>query len=522
MKFIKKHQQNLLILLIFVIGVAIFYGNTLQNGFVFDDHQQVEQNIYVHSFSNLPKVIFGCNLQSTNCSTSYFYRPLQILSYMFIYQISSQPWIFHLANLAYFTVTIFLIFIFVKLLTKNFLVSFLSAFIFLIHPINTQVVNWVATSTELLYTIFILLAVIFYFLYRSKRKSQYLIFTYIFYALGILSKEPAALAPLIFLTLDLTYFKKKISWFFKWKNIKPYVIYTAIFIVYMGLRLWVLGGLGIGSYNKLILVQRIYAFFYLFASYIEKLFWPNPLTLHYEFSLPPFLSISFIMVIFIIIGFMGLCLVSWKKKWTAVFVGLIWFVVFLLENLIFIDSIVDSVFSERFVFASAIGFSIIIALLLENLWKKNKKWKIAFAVFLSTISLISLIAVNQRNMVWRNDVNLYVDTLKKNPDADGIRYNLAAIYQNQGYTALAKDQYIKIIKRGTWENIFIIDNILGKIYYNEGNYQEALYYFEKNLKENPPNGNHHNIKVLCSELRRESANYIKIIYVQQEKLLEVL
>ena len=465
MKFFKKHKQDLLILLVFIIGVGIFYGNTLRNGFVYDDHQQVEQNAYVHSLNNLPKIILGCNLQSTNCATSYFYRPLQILSYMLTYQISPKPWIFHLANLVYFTIAVFLVFILVKLLTKSYFVSFLSAFIFLIHPINSEVVNWIATVTEIIYVIFVLLAVIFYFLYRSKQKSKYLIFAWIFYGLGMLSKEPAVLTPLIFLTLDLTYFKKKFSWFFNWKNIKPYLICAATFLFYMGFRLLALGGLGIGSYNKITLVERIYAFFHLLTLYIQKLFWPYPLSLHYAFNLPQFPSIFSLIMVLITIGYIWLCWIAWKRKWFAAFFGLVWFLVFLLENLIFIDSIVDSVFSERFVFGSAIGFSIIAALFLKSLWKKDKKRKIALIIFIGIISLMSLIFIYQRNMIWKDDGSLYIDTLKKSPDADGIRYALAAMYQNQGHIASAKEQYMELVRRGTWDNIFMVYGVLGNIYY---------------------------------------------------------
>ena len=279
-----KRRQNLLVLLVFIIGVAIFYGNTLQNGFVHDDHGQVEQNTYVHSFSSLPKVITGCIWESAvgNCKATYYYRPLQSFSYMLAYQIYSSPWIFHLVNLVYFTLTVFLIFVLVRLLTKNFLISFFSALIFLIYPLNNEVVNWIATVPELLYVIFVLLATIYYFFYRNRQKSKYLIFVYLFYGLGIFSKEPAVFLPFIFLILDLTYFKQKISPLFKWKNLKPYIICTIIFLIYMGLRFWVLGGLGTDPAYKLGIAQRIYIFFDLFAQYVQKLFWPYPLNLFYK------------------------------------------------------------------------------------------------------------------------------------------------------------------------------------------------------------------------------------------------
>lgn len=507
--FSYKYVKDLIIVFVFIFGVALFYGNTLQNGFVFDDHAQIEKNRFIQSIDYLPKVMTGCIWESTlgNCRVHY-YRPLQSLSYLLTYQISSQPWVFHLVNLIYFTISIFLVYLFVKLLTKNLAISILSAFIFLIHPINSETVNWLATVPELLYTIFTLSATICFFRYRQSKNTHYLMMTYLFYGLGIFSKEPAALMPAIFLCLDFTYFRKKTISFLKWKHLKIYLIYVAILFIYMLLRFWVLNGFGgMDVTYKVTIFQRIYLFFELLSFYIQKVFYPFPLNV-YIHSLPSFgfSSLHFLSVVFTCFGYIFLCFLAWKKKWFKVFISLIWFLIFLLPTLIFINT--ENLTAERFVFASTIGFSILIAVLINYLWQFSPKTKIAATVLIGTFLLISFVTVRERNSIWQNDVRLFTDTLQKSPDADLVRYDLALEYIQKNQIDMAKNELLQIVKNGKWINLDRVYGNLGDIYDKEENYDNALEAYQSALKLKPNNP--------------ETYNNIGAMYLKQFKLLQSL
>jgi len=56
---LESKKQTYLALAIFAVLVVLFYGNTLSNGFVSDDVDQIERNGYVHSLSNLPRYSLG-------------------------------------------------------------------------------------------------------------------------------------------------------------------------------------------------------------------------------------------------------------------------------------------------------------------------------------------------------------------------------------------------------------------------------------------------------------------------------
>lgn len=481
-------RQTLLVLLCIFVSVALLYGGTLKNGFIHDDHGQVENNTYIQSLMYLPKVFTSCIWASAvgNCKETYYYRPLQNLSYMITYQFSSHPWIFHVVNLIYFSLDIWLVYLVIQLLTGDMPLALLTAGLFFIHPLNTEVVNWIATVPELLFVLFILLSTYYFILYRRNGRKKYLWGTLVSYTLSILAKEPAVFLPFVWLVLDFSHFNRKLKDFFQWKTVKPYVFSVAIFFVYLGLRLYVLGGLGADPTQKYTLPQRIYTFIYLFGSYIRKLVYPNPLNLFYTYHRtynimqPGFIADTCILAVFA-----GLFIAALVKKWKIVSFSLVWFLAFLAPSLIFINSIGENLFAERHVFASTIGFTLLLSLGLSKLWHLRRWGRTTLIILLSVVSVSSFILIYQRNKLWRSDETIYADTLTKSPDADLIRYNLAYLYEQSGRADKAKEQYSIIAKRHTWRGLDKVYNNLGDMARKAGNFEQASLYFQQSLAINP-------------------------------------
>lgn len=471
-----------------LILVAIFYGSTLKNGFIHDDHGQVETNTYIHSLMYLPKILTGCIWESAvgNCKETYYYRPLQSLSYLATYQLSSEPWVFHVVNLVYFSAAVFLTYVLVTLLTENVWLGVLTALIFLIHPLNTEVVNWVAAVPELLYTIGVLVATIYYILYRKKKNAAHQIGVYIAYALAIFAKEPAVFLPFIFVTLDFVYFHTTITSFMRWKHLKIYVYCCSIFAVYMALRFWVLGGLGSDPTTTQTLFQHISIFFDLFGKYLSKLFWPYPLNLFYPYH--PQYGVSdahFLVGIGLFVLYIGFLIVSWVRRWRMVVVALVWYGIFLAPSLLFTSSIGENLFAERHVFASTIGFALLVAMLFQYFWKQGQWQKVALSMLGLVVVIGSLGVIYQRNTLWQSDETIYADTLTKSPDADLIRYNLAYLYEEAGKTDLAKVQYNVIVERGVWRGLGKVYNNLGNMTRKAGDLSSAEDYFKRAIAFDP-------------------------------------
>ena len=497
-------------LLVLALVAVLLYGNTLDNGFIYDDQAQVQDNTYVHELKYLPKVITACIWESElgDCTESSYYRPTQSLSYLLTYQISPQPWVFHLASLLYFIGNILLVYLLVSLLSKNSKLAFVSALLFTIHPLNTEAVNWIAAVPELLSTLFSLLALIYYIRYRESKETKKLILLSVWYGLAIASKESAVLLPIVFLALDVVYFRNKIKELISWKHSKPYVVLFGIFLGYLIMRFSILGGLGTDPGATFTIADRLYSFFIIFVYYVQKLLWPVPLVFFLSFDpVYELFSIKFISAIGIFFLLLGVSIVAFRKKWSLLFVSLVWFFIFLLPGMLFLNTSVP--LAERYGFAPAIGFSIIVALVLHHVWERNKVGKTLVIAVLALAFVSSFLVIYQRNRIWHDNEILYRDTLTNSPDSDTVRYNLAKIFVENGDVIQAKEEYEIVISRGVFEDLYKAYNNLGNIYRSEGRYIEALDYFEKSLEIN-------------TSSNKETYNNIGVAYAEQYQIANAL
>lgn len=483
-------NKEYLALAVFTILIGVFYGNTLSNGFILDDQVVVAENIYIQSLRYLPKVVTGCIWEYAlgGCKgETLHYRPIHNLSYLLTYQISSEAWFFHLVNLLYFLIIVFLIFVLIKLITKNFTLSFLTALFFLIHPVNNEVVNWIAAVSELTFAIFVLLTLIFYIKYRHTDSFQNFLFTILFYFLALLSKETATfvLLPIIIL-LDLIFFKKKIKELFSWKELKNYLLFIVPSSVYLLMREAVVGGFGGlargGDYfGEFSFTERIYYFFWLFTQYLKKLFYPSPLIFFNELKEKPnLLSGRFFILLGIFLLFFIISYFLRKKGKSFLAFSQIWIFIFILPMLVFYNIVGENIFAERYLFIPSIGFAFIVAYFLNYLWSKNKILKAAMVILTTFLIIVSWLIIYPRNKTWKDNVTFFRTNLELNPNAHSLREHLANELLGRGEVEAAKVEFEEIVERNSdWKYISRTYNSLGNYYQGKEDLDKALEYYQK-------------------------------------------
>jgi len=364
-------QKTLIALGFFAVLVIAFYGNTLGNGFVYDDNPQIVENPYVHSLKYLPKVFSGCAWESVlgTCQGAYHYRPIQNLSFLLTYQVSSSPWLFHLVNVVYFFIIVALIYFLIKLITQNKLLAFFTALLFLVHPVHAEPVNWIVALVELGYGIFALSSIIAYVTYRKTKNSRYFIAALVFYFVAILSKEAAALTlPPFFVVIDILLFRKRKE-IFTFASIKRYAWVGLPFLIYFVMRQLVVGGFGTLAITERYFGgapfhDRVYYVFWLFTFYIKGFFYPDSGTFWRQIDIPQdpsFFSVEFLFLATVaFLFFAALFFMIRKQKWNIAF-GLTWFAVFIAPLLVFYFAAMGAFFAKRFLLMPSIGFSFLIA-----------------------------------------------------------------------------------------------------------------------------------------------------------------
>ena len=378
---LNTRQQTFIVLGIFALLIVIFYGNTLQNGFVMDDQLVIEENPYVQSLQHLPKVVTGCiwEYDLGGCEgVTREYRPMKTFLFLLTYQVSSAPWFFHLVNLVYFFIAAFLLFLFTKSVTKNIFASFLAGLFFIASPINTEVLNFLNTASELLLVIFTLAALLAYMHYRKKGSVSYLLFVSLFYFFALLSKEPALfIVPSLLLALDVLIFRIHPKKLFTLQELKNYGALVIPAVIYLGMRGAVLGGSGtLTSQSRGFEVfswgERITIFFNSFSFSIGQIIYPHLIFLQ-DFKIEAaFMNGRFFFSLFVFFAFIFLLYVLIKHKKRIAAFSLVWLFIFYAPMLILFYIVEGNIYAERYLFGPGIGFSLLMSSFLAYVVQEKK------------------------------------------------------------------------------------------------------------------------------------------------------
>jgi hypothetical protein len=315
----------------------ILYGNTLQNGYAFDDYIYTYHNDFIKKgFSAIKDIFDKGSLYGVTKDKASQYRPLTLLSFMVEVSIFSfNPHISHFFSIFLFALTTVLLYFFLqKILIPKQIASeeegqmlwhkqaiIISAtLLFAFHPIHSEVVDSIKSRDEILGLLFGLLS--FYFLMLHVEKSAPLNhYSYRDYTLSLI----AFIIALFCKESCLTYLAiiPLLLYFFTSLELKQIGIKTIPYIMavvfYLYVRCQVLQSITFTNQipvweNALMstnnVADRIAASFVLLGKYMYMTIIPYPLSFDYSYNQIPIVSwgnikpILSVLVCLIMLGFM--------------------------------------------------------------------------------------------------------------------------------------------------------------------------------------------------------------------------
>jgi Flp pilus assembly protein TadD len=466
--------------LVAVLACAV-YANTLWNGFVYDDLQQVLENRWITDFKYLPEVfaqdVWGFEHGEIGW---HYYRPLMHVSYMLTYALFGlEAWGFHLVNVLLHAAISVLVFVIIGRVLKQPngaeaptwpWPAFAGASLFATHPVHTEVVAWVAGIPELSYTALALLSVLAYVKSRERGDSRTLYAASLgLFALALLAKETALVFPALLAAFDRISERdlRRLPWI-------RYAGFAVVAVLYVGLRLTVLGG--VAPYRR---HAELSAFEYainsppLFAAYLGKLLWPVGLNAFYVFHpIHSLLDPRGLGGVAVAAGALAGIVGCWRVHPRAFFGASV--ILLPLLPALYIPGLGENTFADRYLYAPSVGLAVLVAIglraLVERGWKP-RGLAVSAAIVVAAFSGGTVL----RNVVWRDELRLWTDTVKKSPDGATPRNNLGLAYSALGQNERAIEQFEAAIRlkpafAGAHNNLGIA---LGK----EGRTDEAIVQF---------------------------------------------
>ncbi|MBI4690088.1 MAG: tetratricopeptide repeat protein [Nitrospirae bacterium] len=414
--------------IILILLVIIAFANSLQNSFVWDDHNLILNNPKINIPVKEMPLLFKTTLWELSKGVrDVYYRPLVSLLFVLNYKIwGPTPMGFHLINILFHFINAILVYRVGLLLLDSDnkkLISLMAASIFAVHPVHNESVGRPAAG-EPLFGLFIIL-----FLYLFLRDRRYL--SWIAFFLALLSKEAAVMLP--FALVILTIYKKGIK-----RGVAEIIPYISLVGIYLIIRAMVVDFVWGSKID-----QPVSAWIFTMAAatldYTRLLIIPYPLSPYYPARW--YMSVFETKVIFALLTLTTVSFIGFKIRKDKVMLFLLVFVFIMVVPVIF---------------------------------KVN-----TFRVGYELIAIFMVITISS-NMVWKNDGTLFRKIVKEFPDASFAYNNLGVYFKEKGEFDKVIEYFEISLKTGHGSNALSYFN-LGDVQYGLKNYEKALDYFKKAL-----------------------------------------
>lgn len=514
-----KQGFSLSMKLALLLGVISFmvYANTLKNGYVLDDVNAINKNVIVtKGISAIPEILSTPYRRGYWITPNDYYRPLSLVMFATEYQFfGKEPAAFHFFNILIFAGCVIFLFFFLDNFfeRKKTAVAFIASLIYAVHPIHTEVVANIKSLDELLCFFFAFLSLTIFLNYIRTGKTAQLLAGALCFLLSFLSKETVisflAVIPFIFL-------------FYRNENRKRsiYVTITAVVVtvVFLCIRFSVLNAYHAGEIASIPFIDnplaktdlpyasRIATAISILGYDIRLLIIPYPLICIYSYNSIPFVNFGNPGVIFSLLFYISLivfCIWRFRKDRKDPFVfGIVFFMITmsLFSNLIFL---IPANMGERFMFFSSVGFTLIVALLIEKLLRKGTETDLAFLKNGKVLALIIPICLAYavtsvaRNSDWEDNYKLFSADLKKSPNDSKLYYYVGSelertIVNNEKdpakQQAILKDAITYLNKSlAIYPDFREAQADLGAAYFRTAQYDSAEFYGKKALAQIPDN-----------------------------------
>lgn len=455
------------IVLIAALGFSV-YLPAFFIPFLWDDFGIIVNNPLIKNFKDFLRIfttgIFYAELPAKN-----FYRPVQALSNMFDFHIwGNNPFGYHLTNICLHIICATLLYYLFSRLFKKELAAFLSACLFVVHPVNVEAVGYISGRADPLVLLFLLLSFINYINFRIRAEKRSFIYSGLFFTLAIYSKELAIAAILVYPLIDYILGKNR-----AYKCYFLFVLLTAVFLISRFLVL----GFAVAQ-NKFNVYVRLLTFSAGLFDYLKILIIPANLHMSYTTTIFSHINSQLLLrlgasaTLIILV-----CYVLRREKKLPVF-SFSWFFIFLIPQSGVFP--INAYFAEHFIYLSEYALFFVVILALREIFK-NKRL-VFYSIFTMFILFLSFESFSYMR-VWSDPVKFYRWIIINSPNSFAAYNNLGDALEKKGLRDEARKLYLKALSINP--GYVLAYNNLGESFLNQGQLDKAILIFRQAIEKEP-------------------------------------
>jgi tetratricopeptide (TPR) repeat protein len=487
------------ILLGIALLTALSYSNSFSVPFQFDDKWNLVDNPQIKHFSNMLDLSGSRYVGFFTFALNYYYGQLHPFGYHLV------NLLIHLANGGLVALLVLLLCrvadrppltpdataaspsVSPSLSPSAQWIALATAALFLVHPVQTEAVTYIVQRFASLAALFYLLTVICYLRWRISPANRR---RWIWYGaalcttvLAMKTKETTFTLPFMLLLVESVFFGLPSRR--GWLGLLPFFLTLPIIPLS---RPGALGEGEAGFASDITSISRpeyLFTQFRVIVTYLRLLVLPIQQTLDYDY--PIYHSLFQLPVL---VSFLGLLGLGGSALWLllrkpasspavrlAAF-GVLWFFLTLsIESSII--PIRDVIFEHR-LYLPTVGLFLAASALLFGAPGRRRLW-VALAVGLVVACFAA--ATYQRNFVWKDEVTLWSDVVKKSPRRARAHLGLGVAYEDQKRLDEAVEEYrtAYTLKPDFAE----AHNNLGNIYKDQGRLDEAVREYQTAITIDP-------------------------------------
>jgi Tfp pilus assembly protein PilF len=314
-----------------------------------------------------------------------------------------------------------------------------SAGLFLLHPLQTESVSYVASRSETL-SVFFVLATLVVFLYRegSALSIGRTVAVLALFGAAVLSKEHTAMLPVLLLLTDY-YWNPGFSVAGiprNWRLYIPIAVAGALAIAFVFRVLSAASTAGFGV-KEFTWYQYVFTECRAVWDYLWMFLLPIGQNLDPDFPISR--SITDHGAIVAMLGLLAVTVCAWiyRRRFPLASYGWFVFLILIAPTSSFVP--IKDPFAERRLYLPFIGLLFITVEFLRR-WKISRNTLIAV---LGVVLIAEAAATNQRNQLWASPIDMWSDTAAKSPHKLRPRFQLAMAYFQSGHYPEAIEQFDK-------------------------------------------------------------------------------
>lgn len=487
--------------LLVLIGIVV-HSDGLFGGFIGDDKTQILTNYIIHSLGNIPRFFTGSTFVP-NADANLagpFYKPFLSLSYAVLWALfSSKTFYYHAFQLSLHITNAVLVFILFKKFLKD-RVAFFLALLFVVHPINSEAVVYIADLQEPLFFCFGILALLLAM--KETISPQRALAISGLLLCSLLSKETGVLFVLMVIITRL---------FIRWRKqelvlslvyaVTPAIVYLFLRFVVARIYLNKIPGLPI---TLLPLSQRLLTVPAVIAFYLKTFIYPARLDFFQIWIVRHAAFANFYLPLLVdAVTLTALIMLGWYiyRQRRSLFLPYTFFGLWLIIGIAFHSQIVplDLTVSERWFYFPIVGLLGLLGVMYQSFSGFITKYKpaaLSLAILLVLVLVLFSVRTIVRNSNWSNETTLYNHDLAIE-DSSLLEGNLGTDY-------LAEKDYqaalIHYQKSAELEPTLTTYYDIALTYMNTGDFKDAGTYYLKALATNKTTRDHDDFKVVGNKI----------------------